>query len=206
MAKIKCPYCGHIQTLNPQILLCSRCFEDVSKSSEWLSARYEGAGISSGPTSAAKFFAQGVRESMRTGHWLSPFGTILKRFARRTFKRFLPLYFLSFFSLWFLMNIGVFTALIGVNIYYPEALPQIDQAIPVFLVGIAACLFVGMLFQAALVAYLANEQGGLMGGLAIASGKIFSYIALSLLLFVILWLGGLLFYIPAVIALVLLSF
>lgn len=206
MAKIKCPYCGHIQELNPQILLCTRCFEDISKSSEWRSARYDNAGISSRPASAAKSYAQKVREIMRAGRWMSPFGTILKRFAGRMFKGFLPLYFLSFFSLWFLMNIGVFTALIGVNIYYPEALPQIDQLIPVFLIGIAACLFVGMFCQAALIAYLANEQAGLMSSLAMASRKIFSYITLCFLLIILIWLGSLMWYLPGVMALILLSF
>jgi hypothetical protein len=207
MAKIKCPHCGMVQERYPHILLCSRCYGDISGDSDPGDAvrdvPAEGAGK---PETAARAFTAGMRESLRMGRRLSPLGTILKRTAIRVFKRFVTLYVLSFLSLYFFMSIGIFTSMIGIDFLFPEALPQTRHMLPVMLTGIAACLFISLFNQAALISALANEQAGLVQSFALASGRIFSYTALFFILAVLIWGGFMFLYIPGVVALVLFSF
>jgi len=139
------------------------------------------------------------------GRSLSPLGTTLKRTATRIFKRFLTLYFFSFLSLFFLMAIGIFTSMIGINMFFPEAIPPAQHMLPIMLTGIAAFLFISLFCQAALISALVNEQAGLVNSFAIASRKFFSYTALFLVLTVLIWGGFMFMYIPGAIVLVLFS-
>jgi hypothetical protein len=207
MPKIKCPHCGLVQEWYPHILLCNKCFEDISGSADWRATEPDVPSAATGkPRTAAIAFGTSMRESLRMGRWLSPLGTILKRTAIRILKRFLTLYFFSFLSLFFLMAIGIFTSMIGINMFFPEAVPPTQLMLPVMLTGIAAFLFISLFCQAALISALVNEQAGLMDSFAIASGKVLSYTALFLVLTVLIWGGFMFMYIPGVIALVLFSF
>ena len=38
MPKIECPHCGLVQERYPHILLCNRCFGDISGSADWSAA------------------------------------------------------------------------------------------------------------------------------------------------------------------------
>lgn len=207
MPKIKCPHCGQVQERYPHILLCNRCFEDLVESADRRDAGSPAPEESTDKSpAAAKALWASMHESLRMGPRLSPLGSILKRTAARVFRRFLPLYFLAFLSLFFLMTIGIFTSMIGINLLFPEALPTTPHILPVMLIGMAACLFISLFCQAALVSALVNERAGIMESFAIASGRIFSYMALFLHLSVLIWGGFMFMYLPGVIALVLFSF
>ena len=140
------------------------------------------------------------------GRRLSPLGTVLKRTATRIFKRFLILYLLASLSLFFLMAIGIFISMIGIDMFFPEAVPPTQHMLPIMLTGIAAFLFISLFCQAALISALVNEQAGLLDSIAIASRKFFSYTALFLVLVFLIWGGFMLMYLPGVIVLVLFSF
>ena len=207
MPKIKCPHCGLVQERYPHILLCNRCFGDISGVTDPSAIEPDASKDGSDKllTTATTFWAS-MRESLRMGRSLSPLGTTLKRTAIRIFKRFLTLYFFSFLSLFFLMAIGIFTSMIGINMFFPEAIPPVQHMLPIMLTGIAAFLFISLFCQAALISALVNEKAGLANSLAIASRKFFSYSALFLVLSVLIWGGFMFMYIPGAIVLVLFSF
>ena len=207
MPKIKCPHCGLVQEQYPHILLCNRCFGDISGSADWSAAEPEASPEEkSKPLMSAKALGASMRDSIRMGRSFSPLGTTLKRTAIRIFKRFLTLYFFSFLSLFFLMAIGIFTSMIGINMFFPEAIPPVQHMLPIMLTGIAAFLFISLFCQAALISALVNEKAGLVNSFAIASRKFFSYTALFLVLTVLIWGGFMFMYIPGAIVLVLFSF
>jgi hypothetical protein len=207
MPKIKCPHCGLVQEQYPHILLCNRCFEDISGSADGRAVEPDVSSEEAGKALAtAKAIKAGMRDSIRMGRSLSPLGTTLKRTATRLFKRFLTLYLLAFLSLFFLMAIGIFTSMIGINVFFPEAIPPVQHMLPIMLTGIAAFLFISLFCQAALISALVNEKAGLVNSFAIASRKFFSYMALFLVLTVLIWGGFMFMYIPGAIVLVLFSF
>lgn len=192
MPKIKCPHCGSVQERCPHILLCNKGFEDIGESKDWHAAEPDVSPEDKGKalTTANAFRAgmrESLRESLRLGQWLSPLGTVLKRTSTRVFKRFVTLYSLALLSLFFLMAIGIFTSMIGINMFFPEAIQPAQHMLPIMLTGIAAFLFISLFCQAALISALVNEQAGLMDSFAIASGKFFSYTALFLVLNVLIW-------------------
>ncbi len=57
------------------------------------------------------------------------------------------------------MAIGIFTSMIGINMFFPEAIPPVQHMLPIMLTGIAAFLFISLFCQAALISALVNEQG-----------------------------------------------
>jgi hypothetical protein len=136
MPKIKCPHCGLVQERYPHILLCNRCFGDIGGDAD-PDAPAEGA---SEAQTTTKGFGASMKESLRMGRWLSPLGTLLKRTAARLFRRFLTLYLLASLSLFFLMTIGIFTSMIGIDMFFPEAIAPTPHMLPIMLLGIAAVL------------------------------------------------------------------
>jgi hypothetical protein len=207
MPKVKCPHCGHVQEWYSHILLCNNCYEDISGSAGWRETKQDArTEKTDSPVTAVRAFGTSMRESLRTGRWLSPLGTILKRTLIRICSRFATLYLLAFLSLSFFMLIGLFTSMIGATMYFPEAVSPVPHMLPIMVTGIAACLFVSLFSQAALISALCDEQAGIMGSLAMATKRFVPYTALTLVLCLIVWCGFILMYLPGVVALVLFTF
>ena len=224
MSKIECPHCGRWQEARPHVILCEHCYVDIKDTVDthfrevgeeptevpdqperplWI--RFLGRN-ETGPGFVAGIWKMGRDRAVREGHGLSGPGTIFNRTFATFFTRFWPLYPLTYLSLSFLMLIGVFASVIGVQNLFPEEYPADPSMTPAFALGIAACLFVFFYAQAAFVFALANRELTFGDALFRAWQRLAAYVALIVIMVAATGVGMALFLIPGVIAVILFSF
>ncbi len=219
MSNIRCPHCGKWQEAYPHILICGNCYADISDVVEKHFGKQAEKGTakareSSEQTSWITFPAARTPESMllkkvwsaarsrtaKEAPGLSSIGVILKRTMEIFFKRFWPLYPLSYLSFSFLMFIGIFVSMVGLQVLFPEQYSLEPLMLPVFAVGAAACLFVSIYAQAAFMFAVTNRE--LTFGDALTGGwqRLGPYLLLVVLIVASVGVGSAMFLIPGVIA------
>ena len=224
MSKIKCPQCDHWQEAYPHVILCDNCYADIKDVVDAHFKKEDGETTDTlqqsgrplwGETRASnerglRFLRQawtaGRDLTAKEGQDLSGSGVIFTRTLGTFFRRFWTLFPLMYLSISFFMLIGVFLSIIGVQTFFPEESPTDPSMIPVFAVGIVACLFMFLYAQAAFIFALSNAELGLGDALTKASQRFGSYVALIVLMVVSVGAGMAMLIIPGVIAGILFSF
>ena len=224
MSKVKCPHCGYRQEAYPYVILCGNCYADIKEVVDAHFKRGDGkttdqrqqpgglrprehhASKEPGSRFIRKLWTMGRDRAVREGRRLSGPGVIFKRTFGIFFGRFRELFPLMYLSISFLLLIGVFLSIIGVQTHFPEVVVADPSIIPAFAAGIVACLFVFLYAQAAFIFALSDPEVRVGDALTRAWHRFGSYLVLIVLIVASVGAGAMMLLLPGVIAGILFSF
>ena len=183
MTRITCPVCGHQQVLEPPIVICKNCYADLREFVEqngWIDG-----GEATGKVSEqaqmdflAKIRTMSKNRFRKEDRGFSALSIILKETFVTFFKGFPTLYPLTFLSIASFMLIGALVSMMSIPIFFPE-LYEIDSSNTLInSIGIAACLFISLYAQAALMFAITNKDASIGDVLSTALTRFLSYATL----------------------------
>jgi len=211
MTRITCPVCGHQQVLEPPIVICKNCYADLREFVEqngWIDG-----GEATGKVSEqaqmdflAKIRTMSKNRFRKEDRGFSALSIILKETFATFFKGFPTLYPLTFLSIASFMLIGALVSMMSIPIFFPE-LYEIDSSNTLMnSIGIAACLFISLYAQAALMFAITNKDASIGDVLSTALTRFLSYATLMFFMIIGIVLGAMLFLVPGVMATILFVF
>jgi hypothetical protein len=211
MTRITCPVCGHQQVLEPPIVICKNCYADLREFVEQDSQVDGGEATGKVSEQAQMDFLEKVRTMSKNrlrkeDRGFSSLSIILKETFATFFKRFRALYPLTFLSIASFMLIGALVSMMSIPIFFPEFY-EIDSSNTLMnSIGIAACLFISLYAQAALIFAITHKDAGIGDALSTALSRLLSYATLMFFMIIAIVLGAMLFLVPGVIAAILFVF
>ena len=211
MTKITCPVCGQQQILEPPIVICKKCYADLREMVD--QDRRSDGGEATGKVSEqaqidflAKIRTMSTNRLRKEDRGFSALSIIVKETFATFIKRFGTLYPLAFLSIASFMLIGPLLSMMSIPIFFPELYQSDSFSTLINSIGIAACLFISLFAQAALMTAVTNKEAGIGDALSTALSRLLSYAVLILFMVIAVTVGAMLFLVPGVIAAILLVF
>jgi hypothetical protein len=211
MTKITCPVCGHQQILEPPIVICKKCYADLR---EFVNQDRRSDGVEESGSVLeqaridfpAKIRMMSKNRLRKVDRGFSALSIIVKETFATFFTRFQTLYPLTFISIASFMLIGPLVSMMSIPIFFPELYQSDSSSTLINSVGIAACIFISLYAQAALMTAVTNKEAGIGDALSTALSRLLSYTVLILFMAIAVAVGAMLFLVPGVVAAILLVF